>query len=297
MSWYFNSFGIFLAFLSAFLWAVASFIWNQLNKQHITPLAISLGKAVIAYCCFLLAGLCIGYTIPDGKTFFKLSLSGFLGISIGDTSFFYSLKYLGPRRSVLLTIFIPILTVLLAFIFLNERVSVFQLIGMMVCIYGTIIVIRERIAEEESIHKKAGIIWAGISIISCAASILLSKAALSNTGAFEASTIRLNAGVAGLLLYCIIRKNNLKDVTELLRPHSLKTLFVGSFFGTFLGIWSFIMSLKYTLASIAAVCNATTPIFILPLSYWFLKEKISIRAACGTVIAVAGGIFVLAFSR
>ena len=124
--------GVFLAFLSAFLWAVASLIWNQLNRQHITPLAISLGKAVIAYCCFVLAGLCIGYTIPDGKTFLALSLSGFLGISIGDTSFFYSLKYLGPRKGVLLTIFIPILTVLLAFLFLKERLSVFQLIGMII---------------------------------------------------------------------------------------------------------------------------------------------------------------------
>lgn len=290
---YANFLGGFLAFLSAFLWAAASLIWNRLNRQHITPIAISLGKAITAYYYFVLVALFIGYDIPDSKTFFTLSLSGFLGISIGDTTFFYSLKYLGPKRSVLLTVFIPIVTVLLAFLFLGERLSFFQWIGILVCICGTIIVIQERIPEETSINKKAGIAWACISIISCAVSILISKTALSATGAFEASIIRLGAGAIGLLLYCIVKRSVFKDVSDLLKPTFLKTLFLGSFFGTFLGIWCFITALKYTLASIATVLNGTSPIFILPLSYWFLKEKISKRAIFGTVMAVLGGAFVL----
>lgn len=291
---YANLLGGFLALLSAFLWAVASLVWNQLNRQNITPITISLSKAIIACCYFVLTALFIGYNIPGTKAFLMLSLSGFLGISIGDTAFFYSLKYLGPRRSVLLTVFIPIATVLLAFLFLHERLSFLKWLGMLVCICGTVIVIRERIPEGAFINKKAGIIWAVISIISCAVSILISKVALSTTGAFEASVIRLGAGAIGLLLYCIV-KGHFKDASSLLKPDSLKMLFFGSFFGTFLGIWCFIMALKYTLASIVIVLNGISPIFILPLSYWFLQEKASKRAIFGTIIAVLGGAFVIVF--
>lgn len=290
-----NFFGDFLALFSAFLWAVASLIWNQLNKQKITPVTISLGKAIVACGYFLLTALFINYSVPGTKAFLMLALSGFLGISIGDTAFFYSLKYLGPRRSVLLTVFIPIATVLLAFLFLHERLPFLKWLGMLVCICGTVIVIRERAPEGAFINKKAGIIWGIVSIISCAVSILISKVALFTTGSLEASVIRLGAGALGLLLYCLVRKEYLKGVPSLIKPEALKMLLLGSFFGTFLGIWCFIIALKYTFASIAIVLNGISPIFILPLSFWFLREKISRRAIFGTIIAVLGGALVITF--
>ncbi|MFA5276802.1 MAG: DMT family transporter [Candidatus Omnitrophota bacterium] len=290
-----NYLGGFLALFSAFLWAAASLIWNQLNKQNISPIAISLGKTIIACCYFAATALFIGYNFPGSKNFLMLSLSGFLGISIGDTAFFYSLKYLGPRRSVLLTVFIPVTTVLLAFLFLHERLSFLKWLGIFICICGTIIVIQERTPDGAFINKKRGIIWAVISIISCATSILISKVALSTTGAFEASLIRLGAGGIGLFLYCVVKKGCFKGMSSLWKPKPLKLLLLSSFFGTFLGIWCFIEALKYTLASIVIVLNGISPIFILPLSYWFLREKISKRAVLGTVIAVLAGTLVIIF--
>jgi drug/metabolite transporter (DMT)-like permease len=290
---YANFLGDFLALFSAFLWAISSLIWNQLNKQNISPVTISLGKTIIACCYFAATALFIGYNFPDTKTFLMLSLSGFLGISIGDTAFFYSLKYLGPRRSVLLTVFIPVATVLLAFLFLHERFSFLKWLGMFICIGGTAIVIRERLPDGEFVNKKTGVIWAAISIISCAISILISKVALSTTGTFEASLIRLGAGAIGLLFYCIVKKGSLKDVSSLFKPNPLKLLLLSSFFGTFLGIWCFIVALKYTLASTVIVLNGISPVFILPLSYWFLREKISKKAVFGTIIAVLAGTLVI----
>jgi drug/metabolite transporter (DMT)-like permease len=278
-----------LALLSACLWAAASLIWDQLNKQRVLPIVMSLGKAVLAFFCFILTAVFITYHPPDGKTHFMLALSGILGIGVGDTAFFYSLKYLGPRRSVLLTVGIPILTSLLAFLFLRERLSLFQWIGIVACIGGIIIVIQECVPYYAyAANKGVGVFWGIISIVACAVSILISKTALSMAGAFEASLIRLQAGAIGLFAYCLISRQCFKAMRCLINPATLKILFVGAFFGTFLGIWCSINALKYTSASIATVLNGTSPIFILPLSYWFLKEKISRRAVLGTVLAASG---------
>ena len=290
-----NFFGGFLAFLSAFLWAAASLIWNKLNKQNIAPISISLGKAVTACCCFILAALFIGYDLPDKRNCLVLLVSGFLGISIGDTAFFYSLKYLGLRNSALLTVFIPIVVVLLAFLFLGEQLSFVKFFGIAACIYGTVAVVREHIPAGAPGNRRAGIAWACVSIVSCALSILISKTALSSVGAFEASLLRLGSGTVGLLLLCAVKKNSFKEALCVLKPSFLKTLFLGSFFGTFLGIWCFIMALKYTLTSIATAVSGTSPIFVLLLSYWLLRERISKNAAWGTVIAVSGGVLVLVF--
>ncbi len=287
--------GGFFALSSAFLWAAASLIWNQLSRQYITPVSISLGKALTAICYFLFLALFMGYSMPENKICLMLVLSGLLGISIGDTAFFYSLKHLGPRRSVLLTVFIPMLTALLASLFLGERLSFLQWMGMFVCVCGTAVVIMEHIPDDASFNKKIGIIWGCVSITACAASILISKSALSSAGAFEASVLRLGAGVIGLLLYGIIKKGYFKEVASLLRPDLVGTLFLGSFFGTFLGIWFFILSLKYTLVSISTVLNGMSPVFILPLSCLLLKEKVSKRTVYGTIIAVLGGSSVLLF--
>jgi drug/metabolite transporter (DMT)-like permease len=285
-----------MALASAFLWAVASLVWGHLNKKQISPVAINLGKTILACFCFVAAALFIRSDAIDSKNYFFLFLSGLLGISIGDTSFFYSLKYLGPRISVLLAAFIPIATVLLAFLFLHESLSFFQWLGILACIYGIVVVLKERNpCAGQIIDKKRGIIWALVSVISCSVSVLISKTVLTTVGAFAASVVRLEAGAIGLLIYCVFNRQCFSNAKCLFKPGLLGWLFLGSFLGTFLGIWFSLAALKYTLASVATVLNATSPIFILPLAYWFLKEKISPKTLWATIVTVIGVALVLVF--
>ena len=58
--------------------------------------------------------------------------------------------------------------------------------------------------------------------------------------------------------------------------------------GTWLGLWLSMVALKLTLAAIAATLTATSPIFVLPLSRIFLKERLSVTAVVGAAVAVAG---------
>jgi drug/metabolite transporter (DMT)-like permease len=61
-----------------------------------------------------------------------------------------------------------------------------------------------------------------------------------------------------------------------------------SFLGTFLGTWFSLLGLKLATASTATVLNSTSPLFIIPLSYIILKEKISDNCVIGSILAVIG---------
>ncbi len=65
---------------------------------------------------------------------------------------------------------------------------------------------------------------------------------------------------------------------------------ITAFFSTYLAIWLQQTSLKYSPAGIAQALSSTSPLFILPISL-ALGERVSIRAAMGVVIAIAGIIF------
>jgi drug/metabolite transporter (DMT)-like permease len=53
-------------------------------------------------------------------------------------------------------------------------------------------------------------------------------------------------------------------------------------------LWFAQASLAYTTASVTSVLTTTAPLFILPLSVWFLNEEITTRAVIGAVLAVIG---------
>ncbi len=57
---------------------------------------------------------------------------------------------------------------------------------------------------------------------------------------------------------------------------------------TFGGFWLSLVAIKYVDVSIAYTLNSTEPLFILPLAVLILKEKITLRALLGTVVALAG---------
>jgi drug/metabolite transporter (DMT)-like permease len=48
------------------------------------------------------------------------------------------------------------------------------------------------------------------------------------------------------------------------------------------------VAIKYARIGIASTLISTTPIFLIPISYWLFKEKITMQTILGTVIAIAG---------
>jgi len=133
------------ALVSALLWAVASVIYARLGTW-LSPLVLNLLKGIVA---IALLGVTLlirqeSLSTVDRGTIVLLSLSGVLGIGLGDTFYFETLNRLGARRSLLLESLAPTLAALLALIFLRETLSWWNWLGIGLTIAGVIWVINER---------------------------------------------------------------------------------------------------------------------------------------------------------
>lgn len=276
------------ALLSAAVWAYGSILFLRLGKK-VTPLGMNLVKGIIGILYLGIVALLMGIEPVSTKTFVLLGISGFLGIALGDTFFFKSLMYLGPRLTILLGTLGPVLTVIIAVVFLREKPSFLAWAGIFFILTGVTWVLWER-TPRQKIEKNwgRGIKYALLSTLCISIGIIFAKKGVASCSTLQATFIRISCSVVGLAAWGGATHQLKNWLIPFKEPRILKFIFFAAFVVIFGGFWLFIIALKYIDASIAAVLNSTTPLFILPMAAFMLKEKISPRAIIGAVIAVGG---------
>ena len=106
--------------------------------------------------------------------------------------------------------------------------------------------------------------------------------------AMDAAFVRTLWAVVGLSFWGLMARELIPWLRPLKNRRNVKIVLIASVIGAFLGTWLSVAALKYTHASVAATLNSTGPLFILPLSIWYLKERVSTGAMLGALAAVAG---------
>jgi drug/metabolite transporter (DMT)-like permease len=290
----FNFGGELAALAAAFLWAAASVLYGRIG-QYLTPLKMNLIKNLIALAMIL------GVLLPGGGRLFSgidlfagilLSLSGGIGIGLGDTAYFGALKHLGARRAILLMILSPPITGIFALIFLGETISVGAWLGIMITVTGVAWVIMERdsAADVGTNRKPLGIGLGLIAALGQAIGAILSHAAFLhiNISPLRSALFRLIGGTLLVLIFMRVLKDNNGSGYENL--HSLRrwrTIIFTVFIGTFMGIWLQQISLKYAAAGVAQTLFATSPLFVIPIVA-VKGEYVSLRSLLGAILAIAG---------
>ena len=87
---------------AALVWAGASILWKKLGED-VAPLGMNLGKGLISLLGFGLLFTAFSMPTAAPSAWFLLGLSGLIGISLGDTTYFMALLKLGPRRILVMT--------------------------------------------------------------------------------------------------------------------------------------------------------------------------------------------------
>jgi drug/metabolite transporter (DMT)-like permease len=282
-----NVVGIAAALGSAASWSVGALLFGRLGES-LSSFAMTLVKGALSV--VLLGAMTLlmrGYSDIGTEAYSYLALSGLLGIAVSDTFFFSALKELGPRALVLLATLGQVVTVLLAVVFLGERLPVWGWVGIALIVSGIATgVFPEKTREGKSSLR--GIVYGLLSVLSMSVSVILTKKGLDGVSTVYATLIRMLAGTLGMLLIGILTLR-LKTWVSPFNDRSLMARFlVAVFVITIGGFWLAVVAFKYTSVAIASSLISTEPVFILPLSVVFLKEKLTTRAVAGAVIAVAG---------
>lgn len=219
-----------------------------------------------------------------------LVVSGVIGLTIGDFGYFGALQRLGPRLATLLAAFSPPITALLGWVLLRETLGGVALAGMGLVLAGVAWVVLERPATSAPRgHRVQGVLL-GIGAAACQAiGLVMAKRGMGTSIVpLQATAIRMGAAMLGVWLIAVFTRQLDAPVRVWRDRRARFAAFGATFLGPVFGVWLSLVAARHTHAGIAATLMATVPVLILPLVVIFRKEKVSIRAALGAFITVAG---------
>ncbi len=276
----------------ALTWAVSVILFR--STPMVSPFAMNLFKNVAAIGLFLgtmpLLGAQVVWDRP-ALEWAALVASGVAGIAIADTLFFSALQRIGPTRLAIVECVYSPLIVALSAIFLGEPVGPPLVLGAALVALGVGVGSTER--REEAPLDLRGVGLGALAIVVLATGVLLAKPVLAHREVAEVTLIRLLSGVAGQILWSAIRGFPRADFLAFRARETWKTLLPGAVLGTWLSMLLWMGGFKYTEASVAATLNQTTTVWVLLLSWIFLRERLTARRAMGAALASSGALIIV----
>jgi drug/metabolite transporter (DMT)-like permease len=281
--------GICAALASAASWAVGTILFKRIGEIF-SATAMTLVKSLLSV--FLLAiGLSfVGWTKVPFSSLGWLILSGLIGIAAGDTCFFAALRLLPVHQLIVLMMLAPGITLIMAILFLGEMPSPMAWLGIAMVLSGVSLTLAADYRQSGGPERDpAGLIFGLLSIVCMGISVIIAKIGLNAVPALQATFLRMTAGFVGIFVVALA-KRQLKGWTEPLR-HGLKLRFATAVaIVTFGGFWLALYAVKRLDVSVANTLLATEPIFALPLSVFWLRERPVPLAWSGAVIAFPGAL-------
>lgn len=281
------------ALSTALLWSFSTIFFSYgVNKVGVFQLNIDrLGfAAVYLSITILLAGISINISLNQ---FFFLMLSAIAGLVLGDTFLFKGFGTVGPRISLVIMAFVPPVSAILAYFFLNETLGIFSILGIFITTSGIAFVVLEKDTDTNKIkiNNKMGLFWAFLGMLGQAVGLILAKIALKESpiNPFAASFTRIIS--AWILLTPIgFITNRYKPFFKPYKGQGKAILgpSIGAILGPFLGITLSLVAIDHAKIGIASTLMATTPVLMLPISHFILKEKLNWKSVLGAIIAVIG---------
>ncbi len=281
------------ALLVAVFWTITALSFEMASKR-VGSLAVNIIRLAFALVFLSIFGLVFrGLPMPSdagSHQWIWLSLSGLVGFVFGDYFLFHSYRLISSRIAMLIMTFVPPVTALLGFFFLNERMSWMHLAGMTLTVSGIAITIfsREKGKKIQLKYPIKGLFYAFLGVLGQAGGLVLSKYGMQDYDAFASTQIRIIAGFIGFALIILFWGKIPLIVLAFKNTKALWGITSGSFFGPFLGVSFSLVAIQYTSTGIAATLMAIVPILIIPPAAIFFKQKVGMLDYIGALVSVFG---------
>lgn len=284
-----HTLGALAALGAAACWALSSILFRWAGDA-VSAGGLNLVKGLVALVGLTAVLALTGWQSANLLSLSVLAASGLIGIAVGDTLYFKALVVLGPRNTLTLTLLVPVATAIGAFALWNETISLVSAVGVMLVLVGVAVVLRERApkARQQGVVTTAGVGFALLYVAAEAVGILMTKFGVAEMSAAQATLIRQAAAVMALAAWAGLSGRLVTWVAPLREVRLARLVIGASFVGGFVGMWLAVYALKYTYAGVAATLTAASPLFILPLGAWLMKERVSVRSALGVGVAMIG---------
>ena len=282
------------ALLVAIFWTITALAFEYASVR-VGSLAVNMIRLLYAIVFLtIFTSIQRGMPLPldaGPRAWFWLSLSGFVGFVLGDLFLFKSYTIIGSRISMLVMTLVPPITALFGWMILNEKLTTLNFIGMLLTFFGIVMaVVSRNRGKDKSMTKLPvrGLLFAFGGAVGQAVGLVLSKLGMGSYNAFSATEIRIFTGIIGfgIIILAFGKLNNIKLAFR--DKKGTIGIFIGSFFGPFLGVSLSLYAVQHANTGVAATIMAMVPIFIILPSVLVFKQKITLLEILGAVISVGG---------
>jgi drug/metabolite transporter (DMT)-like permease len=289
-----------LAVVAAASWAVSS-LFSALPAQRLGAFAFSrwrmLFASLILWSLALAGG---GWRDLDAAAVSLLGLSGVIGIFIGDTALFACMNRLGPRRSGVLFGCHALFSALLAWLFLNEVIRGWALVGSGLLVGGVMMAVLwgKRGDESHGWEQTRGRLAVGVglglvaALCQSVATLMLKPLMATGIDAVSASAVRMSLALAahGLLL---ASGWSVAKARAPLRPQDALLTFLSAAVAMALGMTLILYAMRHGQAGLVAIFSSVTPVLLLPLLWAVYRRRPATGAWVGAALAVGGTALIL----
>ena len=271
----------------------AAIVINKFFVVKIDPLLFTAMRALFIGIIFFFISLYISRSA--GKKFKQVSwkyllLIGVLGGSFAFWLFFSGLKMTMAGRAAFLHKTLPIYATIFAVIFLKERVSIKQLLALVVMLGGLLLMQLSKISFDV---RMGDLLVLGATVLWAAENTLSKRVMLDKESNWVVTFSRMFFG--SLILFAIIFLVGKGDLLMALTGQQLGYIAVSGGL-LFLYVLTWYWGLRYINLSKAATILLLAPVISLALGYAWLGEQVFVLQIIGSVL-ILGGALVMARTK
>ena len=282
--------------LGAALYGLSVVVYRS-QAHEIRPLAVSAIKMFVA---LPFIGLLVLFTVGVNTILIPLTgvavlgLSVVLGAVVGDTLYLASQERIGVSYAFPIAMSFPIITYFMTTFILLEPIVLTRLVGAVIAVVGVITISNQQNksdGDDASIpYDKMGIGLAVMTALLYATGTVLLQVGIEGVDPIGGSFIRVVIGsLAFLPMLAIARYQGM----QMPSGRATKYVIVAGFFGMAIGSVLYVIAVASVGAAIMSVLSSTAPLFAVPVSVFFLKEKLTPLAGIGIILTIAGVFLVI----
>lgn len=257
-------------------------------------------RMILVFFMLAVMGLVTGgwwtLTLPRSAV---LMVSAMIGIFIGDTCFYASLRRLGPRRTGILFATNAPMTVIMGYFILGERLPAGTTLGCVLIMVGVLLAVffGTTTAQRHHFEEVRGplVVGVGLGVFAAlcqATSVIIVRPVLaSGVDAVAASALRVGTAAVALSGTLLLQTGAVRPQVEL-TGRLLGQVALSGLVGMALGMTFLLYALAHGPAGLVSTLSATSPILIIPVLWVATRERPAAGAWFGALLAVIGVAFI-----
>ena len=291
------------ALFTSVAWSFTSLQFTLAGRRVGSPVVnrtrLALAAVFLALAHLLLTGALWPQSAAPARWFW-LGISGIIGLVLGDACLFQAYVLIGPRRAMLLMVLAPILSSLLAWLWLGEALTRLEIFAMLVALTGVAwVTTAPRTQASNGVAVFAGdhdhraylngvLLGVGAALGQALGLLLAKQGMIGGFSTISATLMRISVALATIVLVTLAQGQVRATLTALRDRTAFRFILGGAFTGPFLGIWGSMIAVQNAPLGVASTLLALPPVLLIPLMHWVFHEQITRRAVVGTLVALTG---------